>query len=244
MVSNELEKEIRVTEHAQYTLLWDLAEEMAKQEGKNAEACWVAIMDAFWGGELPELLVFAERRGGIPGRDLMPLPSRDALAGHLLGRIELGDETTDAGELSKWIAELQGWTLHDYQRESEPFRTYVARDVRFGLAVKHAAFEQWRARRPRMGQEHTPAFEPSGARQENRKRRRGPKPGTLRRYEASDKELIPELERIMLTQNKSATAAARALAETSKNAGTGSKESRAKRLVEYYGANKKDRNSP
>jgi hypothetical protein len=223
---------ISVVEHARYPLLWNLAEEIAKQEDKVVEACWLAIMDAFWDGELPELFVFVERSGAVAGRELMPLPPRDVLAGHLLGR--LGDNSPGAGELSEWIAELLGWTLQDYRREAEPFCTYVARDVRFGLAVKRADFEQWRARRPQKEQEHTPAFEPSATTEEKRKRRRGPEPGTLRRYEEADSKLIPELKQIMVAQHKSSSAAALVLAEANKIAGTGSPGSRAKRLAAHY----------
>src|SRR6266567_5127536 len=60
-------------------------------------------------------------------------------------------------------------------------------------------------------------------------KRRGPEPGTLRRYEAADRELFTELERIMADQQKSRSAAALDLAQAGRIAGVGSPESRAKR---------------
>src|SRR5262249_7020316 len=153
---------------------------------------------------------------------------------HLLGR--MGDDSPDEGDLSKMIAELRGWTLQDYQRE-EPFCNYVAHDARFGVAVERAAFEQWRARRRQKEQEHAPAPKPSGAKEESRKRR-GPEPGALRRYEASDMKLIPELEQIMAALNISKSAAALRLAEAGKIEGAGTPKSRAKRLVAVYSEQK------
>jgi hypothetical protein len=51
-------KIIPVAEHSSYALVWDLAEEMAKQDGKTADPCWLAIMDAFWVGKLSGLFFF------------------------------------------------------------------------------------------------------------------------------------------------------------------------------------------
>jgi hypothetical protein len=71
-----------------------------------------------------------------------------------------------------------------------------------------------------------------------RKRRFGPKPGTLRRYEAADRALFPELERIMAEKQKSLSAATFDLAEADQIDGTGTPQSRAKRLAALY---KRDR---
>jgi len=67
------------------------------------------------------------------------------------------------------------------------------------------------------------------------RRRKGPAPGTVDRYGASDRKLYPELERIMREEHKSATAAARQLAEAGQVEGTSiNKESRARRLTKRY----------
>ncbi len=140
-------KIIPVAEHSSFALVWDLADEIAKHDGKTAEACWLAIMDAFWVGRLPALLVFCPRKGGASGRELMKLPSRDVLAGHLLGRVnQVNDESADGAELSEWIAELRGWTLADYQKHPKPFGDWFARGTRFGLALLRADFERWRTK--------------------------------------------------------------------------------------------------
>jgi hypothetical protein len=206
---------------------------MAKQDGQTAEACWLAIMDAFWGGRLPTLFVFGPRKGGASGRELMGLPSRDVLAGLLLGRVnQVNDESADAAKLSEWIAELGGWARADYQKQPKTFSDWFARDTRFGLALLRADFERWRGKRAQETQQTTSA--PSGTGEDKRKRRRGPKPGALRRYEVSDKKLILELEQIMTACHISATAAARQLAEAGKIEGPGTHESCAKRLVAVY----------
>jgi hypothetical protein len=66
------------------------------------------------------------------------------------------------------------------------------------------------------------------------RRRKGPAPGTVDRYGPSDRKLYPELERIMREEQKSATAAARQLAEDGKVKGVGGTESRARRLAKRY----------
>jgi hypothetical protein len=62
----------------------------------------------------------------------------------------------------------------------------------------------------------------------------GPERGKLRRYEAADRELFPELEQIMAKKQKSRSAAALDLAQTGRIAGVGTPESRAKRLAALY----------
>jgi hypothetical protein len=66
------------------------------------------------------------------------------------------------------------------------------------------------------------------------RRRKGPAPGTVDRYGASDRALYPKLKRLMRKQSMSATAAARQLADDGKVAGVGSPESRARRLATRY----------
>lgn len=64
--------------------------------------------------------------------------------------------------------------------------------------------------------------------------RKGPAPGTLDRYGASDRALYAELKQLMRDEHISATAAARQLAENNKVAGVGSPESIARRLAKRY----------
>ncbi len=124
---------------------------MANQDSQPVEGCWLAVMDAFWVGGLPALFVFGP--GGASGRKLMRLPSRDVLAGLLLGRMEqVNDESAEA--LSEWVAQLRGWTLADYQKLPNPFRDWFGRDPRLGLAIGRADFDRWRSR-PAFRYDHT-----------------------------------------------------------------------------------------
>jgi len=77
-----------------------------------------------------------------------------------------------------------------------------------------------------------------GASDADRERRFGPEPGTLRRYEAADRALFPEVERIMAEKQMSRTAAALDLALADRVAGVGTPHSRAKRLAALH---KRDR---
>jgi len=67
-----------------------------------------------------------------------------------------------------------------------------------------------------------------------RKRRYGPEPGTLRRYNDADRALFSDLERIMVEKQKSRSAAALELAQARQVKGFGTPESRAKRLAALY----------
>ena len=67
-----------------------------------------------------------------------------------------------------------------------------------------------------------------------RKKRFGPEPGTLRRYNDADRALFSDLERIMAEKQKSVTAAALDLAQTGRIAGVGTPESCAKRLAALH----------
>jgi len=67
-----------------------------------------------------------------------------------------------------------------------------------------------------------------------RKKRFGPEPGKVRRYEAGDRALYPELERIMAEKQKSLSAAAFELAEAGQVKGSGTAQSRATRLAALH----------
>jgi len=70
-------------------------------------------------------------------------------------------------------------------------------------------------------------------------RRKGPVPGTLKRYRDSDRALFPRLEQLMQDEKLSATKAARRLADAGQIAGDGAPESLARRLVKEYHAYKR-----
>jgi hypothetical protein len=67
-----------------------------------------------------------------------------------------------------------------------------------------------------------------------RRARKGPAPGSVDRFRDADRALYPEMERIILEQRISATAAARKLAEEGKVAGYGTWESKARRLRRLF----------
>jgi len=69
-----------------------------------------------------------------------------------------------------------------------------------------------------------------------RKSRRGPAPNTVDRYGESDRKLFDELERKVRDERKSLTAAANELAEAGRVEGAGAPQSRGRRLVKRYKA--------
>jgi hypothetical protein len=70
----------------------------------------------------------------------------------------------------------------------------------------------------------------------NRSRRRGPKPGTVKRYVSADRAQFDAIERLMRDEQLSLTAATKKLAESRRVAGTGTSTSRAQRLAKLYTA--------
>ena len=125
-------KTIPPAKHKNYALMWDMADEMARESGKPAEACWLQLIAAFWTGKLSKKLFrFAHPKGGAVGHVLVAWASRDVLAKHLLGHQR--NINADA------FGELAGWTLNDYQKEGEPF----CRNPSFGLAVPRTNFQRW-----------------------------------------------------------------------------------------------------
>lgn len=63
------------------------------------------------------------------------------------------------------------------------------------------------------------------------RKRPGPEPGKLRRYDAADRALFPELERLMKDEGLSKTAAAKKLANEGRITGTSTADSKARRLL-------------
>ena len=66
------------------------------------------------------------------------------------------------------------------------------------------------------------------------RRQHGPIPGTIKRYEAADRALIPQVREIMKRDNLSPTAAATVLADAGKIKGNGTPATRARRLAALY----------
>jgi hypothetical protein len=66
------------------------------------------------------------------------------------------------------------------------------------------------------------------------RKRPGPKPGTLRRYDDADRALFSDLERLVKDGGLSKTAAAKRLAELGRIAGSGTVDSKARRLLKLY----------
>jgi hypothetical protein len=62
----------------------------------------------------------------------------------------------------------------------------------------------------------------------------GPTPGTVNRYGEADKKLFPEMKRLIRDKKISANAAALALAELGKVPGSGTSQSRARRLANRF----------
>jgi hypothetical protein len=67
---------------------------------------------------------------------------------------------------------------------------------------------------------------------------RGPEKGALRRYLAADRELFPEIKRLIRDEQLSVTGACQQLAQKGKVKGIGSLQSRATRLARAYRAEK------
>ena len=133
-------KTIPSAKHHNYALAWDLAVQMARENGTAAEICFQQILAAFWSGKLCNQLFCFVRpsRSGTPGRDLVALPPRDEIAKGLLGQHRAIN--------AKVLGELSGWTLEDYQKDNL-FRDYIGRQhPTFGLAIRRVDFDRWYSR--------------------------------------------------------------------------------------------------
>lgn len=64
--------------------------------------------------------------------------------------------------------------------------------------------------------------------------KRGPAPGSLKRFAAADKKLFPKMKRLIKTHKTSPTGAAKLLAEYGEVEGVGSADSRARRLARAF----------
>lgn len=112
-----------------YTLLWDAAREMSRNNEHDVEWNWLRLMDAFWRGDLaPDGLMYFYPAPPA-GREFV-VYDRAALAGLLLGPGAL-----DSGAAS--IDELRHWRVADYRDQPAPFGAYFEHDPegRVGLAL-------------------------------------------------------------------------------------------------------------
>jgi hypothetical protein len=211
-------------EHDKFKLLWELADDVAKQDGGTPENSWLRLMDAFWRGELPTLFCFTRRKGGLEGRNLMQLPAREIIAGHLRDSRDRGDHD-----------ELLGWTVQDYQRH-EPFASYVTRHPRFGLAIPLQDFTRLRENMLSVSvvAPLNPRRNLATAAKSEQRPRRGPAPGTVDRYGDADRALFSEMEGQIKTNQISPLEAARILAQHGRVKGRGTQETRARRLADRY----------
>ena len=212
-----------------YTLLWDAAREMSRNNGRDIEWNWLRLIDAFWRGDLARAGLVHFYRGSEPGREFVT-HNRDALAGLLLGWRTLEDGTREPAHP---IDTIRHWSVADYRGQPAPLGDYFERDHegRLGLAVLTQELDRWR-------HGETGTAKPVAARSDDKRdgsasRRRGPEPGTVDRYGAKDRALFPELE-ALLADGLSVTAAALRLAEEGKIAGVGASGSKAKRLADRY----------
>jgi len=135
-------------EAEEYTLLWDAAAEMSRNNGHGLNRNWLRLMDAFWRGELASAGLVHFYRGAEPGREL-GIHDREALAGLLLGWRQLGDGTQEPAQP---IENLRHWTVEDYLNQPAPFGDYFRPDPegRLGLAVLTGEFDCWRERPARI----------------------------------------------------------------------------------------------
>jgi hypothetical protein len=108
------------------------------------------------------------------------------------------------------------------------FRTVIRRANVLELAAERGEQPKYLKRWLRHATRKTPTPEAAITRTPP-----GPKPGTVRRYDASDSKLLPELERLM-DDGLSRTAATLMLAEAGKIAGPSTTASKAKRLARLH----------
>ena len=110
------------------TLLWDLAAERSRSNGRSVEWNWLRLMDRFWEGDLsPNGLVYFYP--GLPGRESVVFEHM-ALARLLLGH-RAGDGTVP-------VENLRNWTMADYLAQPSPYCDYFRCDPqgRVGLAIR------------------------------------------------------------------------------------------------------------
>lgn len=86
-----------------------------------------------------------------------------------------------------------------------------------------------------------PAADATAKRDNARNKPRGPRPGSIGRFDASDRALFSEIERLIQREHLSPGEAAQKLAGEGKVAGRGTEESRVRRLARLYRTEREQR---
>jgi len=125
-----------------YTLLWEAAEKMARDDGHTVERNWLVLMDAFWTGDLsPVGLTYFYRDNRFIENSRPIEYSRQLLFAMCTGastEIKLND-----------LDVLKSWRVEDYL-SNLLYGTCFARDPegRTGLAVETSEWERYRGGSP------------------------------------------------------------------------------------------------
>ena len=130
-------------EFGQYTLLWDAADNMACCNGQTPDRNWLALMDAFWQGELAPRGLTYFYPAPSPGQEFVNYDY------HALVDMLLDHRAVENGYVS--VDSLRHWRLADYQNLPPQFRIVFERDLegRLGLALLTVELDAWRQGRDR-----------------------------------------------------------------------------------------------
>jgi hypothetical protein len=169
-----------------YTLLWDAAREMSRNNERDVEWNWLKLLDAFWRGDLaPDGLMYFYP--ALPAGREFVVYDRAALAGLLLGPRAL-----ETGAAS--IDDLRHWRVSDYRDQPAPFGDYFEHDPegRLGFAVLTQELDR---RRLAASGTANPVTTPSGDKRiGDASRRRGAYRGALDSWMA--KQDLPILQKM------------------------------------------------
>jgi hypothetical protein len=134
----------------------------------------------------------------------------------------------DTADLERWLS------ARGLEQRDAPASVKPSNGRRSDHAVDPQATEAVNSQDPAAKDDFDLRSSVTPSRLENRQKpRRGPEPGTVDRFGDSDRALFSELEALMAGE-MSRSAAALQLADQGKVAGTGTPESRAKRLADRY----------
>jgi hypothetical protein len=124
-------------EAEQYIMLWDVAAELARANGRSVERCRLNLMNAFWRGDLAASGLTYFYPVPPAGREFIII-DHDGFAGMLLGHRNL-----DTG--AKSINDLRNWSVADYRNQPAPFGDFFQCDPegRVGLAILTRELTRW-----------------------------------------------------------------------------------------------------